>query len=278
MTLIAYLFLRLRPAKIVIRYMCKKSPFRLPVQKEHGKLPSTLFKFERKHLHPIYWSTGRELSCKKSLLGILESLRLFVNTMGALDKSSPPNRNNLMERIQMQFSQKLKTFSWFLMYFRNLGHNLNIFKKRMTLIAYLLLRLRPPNNGVRYMCKKSRFRLPFQKEHGKRVSTLFKFERQHLFHVYWSTGRQFNWKNALLVIYKSLRLFVNTMSAVGKCSLPNRDNLMEAIHMQLFQNLKTFSRFFSAFWKSRLNFEYFQKKDDPPSLFISEATAWEKRR
>ena len=67
------------------------------------------------------------------------------------------------------------------------------------------------------------------------------------------------------------------MSAVDKCSLPNRDNLMQLIHMQLNQKLKNFSWFFSAFSKSRLNFEYFQKKDDAHSLFISEATACEKR-
>ena len=67
------------------------------------------------------------------------------------------------------------------------------------------------------------------------------------------------------------------MSVVDKCSLPNRDNLMQPIHMQMSQKLKTFSRFFSAFSKSRLNFEYFQKKDDAYSLFISEATACEKR-
>ena len=44
------------------------------------------------------------------------------------------------------------------------------------------------------------------------------------------------------------------MSAVDKCSLANRDNLMQPIHMQLSQKLKTFSRFFSAFSKSRLIF------------------------
>ena len=163
------------------------------------------------------------------------------------------------------------------MYFRNLGEILNIFKKRMTLIAYLLLRLRPAKNVVRYMCKKSRFRLPFQKEHGKRVSTLFKSERQHLRHICCSTGRQFSGKKSVLVIWKSLRLFVNTMSAVDKCSLPNRDNLMQLIHMILSQKLKTFSGFFSQFSKSRLNFEYFQKKDNAHSLFICEATAWKNR-
>ena len=67
------------------------------------------------------------------------------------------------------------------------------------------------------------------------------------------------------------------MRAVGKCSLPHRDNLMEPIHMQLSQKLKTFSEFFPAFSKSRLNFERFQNKDDAHSLFISEATACQKR-
>ena len=67
------------------------------------------------------------------------------------------------------------------------------------------------------------------------------------------------------------------MSAVGKCSLSNRDNLMQPIHMQLSQKLKPFSWFFPAFWESRLNFEHCQKKDDAPSLFFSEATACRKR-
>ena len=66
------------------------------------------------------------------------------------------------------------------------------------------------------------------------------------------------------------------MSAVDKCSLPNRDNLMQPIHMQLSEKLKTFSRFFNVYWKSRLSFEYFQKKDDAHSLFISEFTASKK--
>ena len=67
------------------------------------------------------------------------------------------------------------------------------------------------------------------------------------------------------------------MSAVEKCSLPTRDSLMQPIHMHLSQKLKTCSEFFNIFSKSRLSFEYFQKKDDAHSLFISEATACEKR-
>ena len=65
--------------------------------------------------------------------------------------------------------------------------------------------------------------------------------------------------------------------ALTSSFLPNRDNLMQPIHMQLFEKLKTFSGYFNVFSKSRLSFEYFQKKDDAHSLFISEATACEKR-
>ena len=67
------------------------------------------------------------------------------------------------------------------------------------------------------------------------------------------------------------------MSAVDKCCLPNRDNLMQPIHMQLSQKLKTFFCFFNVFSKSRLRFEYSQNKDDTHTLFISEGTACEKR-
>ena len=67
------------------------------------------------------------------------------------------------------------------------------------------------------------------------------------------------------------------MSAVDKCSLPNRDYLMQPILMELSQKLKIFSWFSAAFSKSKLNFEYFQKIDDAHGLFICEARACEKR-
>ena len=66
------------------------------------------------------------------------------------------------------------------------------------------------------------------------------------------------------------------MSADGKYSLLNRDNLTEPIQMQLSRKQKTFSQFFSAFLKSSLNFEHFQKKDDSHSWGICEITDSEK--
>ena len=41
--------------------------------------------------------------------------------MGAIDKRSLPHRDNLMEPIHIQLSQKLKTFCRFISHFRNLG-------------------------------------------------------------------------------------------------------------------------------------------------------------
>ena len=130
---------------------------------------------------------------------------------------------------------------------------MNIFKKKMILIAYLFLRLQPAKNVLRYMCKKSRPRLPFQEEHGKRVSALLKFERQHLYHIYWSMGRQLNRQKSLLVICKILRLFVNILNEVEKYSLPNTEYLTQLNQVQLSQKQNTFLLFFSAFSKSKFN-------------------------
>ena len=59
---------------------------------------------------------------------------------------------------------------------------MKILKKEMTLIADSFLKLRTPENVVRYMSKKSRFKGPFDREHGKRVQTLLQSERQHHYH------------------------------------------------------------------------------------------------
>ena len=42
--------------------------------------------------------------------------------------------------------------------------------------------------------------------------------------------------------------------------------------MQLSQKKNVFPQFFAAFLKSRLNFKYFEKKDDPHLFCILEVT------
>ena len=60
-------------------------------------------------------------------------------------------------------------------------------------------------------------------------------------------------------------MFVNTLTADDKYSLLNRDNLTQQNRTQLSQKTKAFSQFFLAFSKYTLNFEDFEKRDDPDS-------------
>ena len=80
----------------------------------------------------------------------------------------------------------------------------------------------------------------------------------------------------MLVPCNFLRLLVKTLTDDEKYSLLYRENLTQPIQILLSQKRKTFSPFFSAFLKSTLNFEHFQKKDDPHSLIISQITVCEK--
>ena len=69
-----------------------------------------------------------------------------------------------------------------------------------------------------------------------------------------------------------LGLRVNTLATNEKYPVLKRENLTIPIQMQLSQKQKTFFEFFAAFLKFGLNFEQFEKKDDPHSLSISEIT------
>ena len=57
--------------------------------------------------------------------------------------------------------------------------------------------------------------------------------------------------------------YLNTLAADEKYPVLNRDNLTIPIQMQLSEKQKTFSIIFTAFLKCRLNFQYFEIKDDP---------------
>ena len=54
----------------------------------------------------------------------------------------------------------------------------------MTLIADLFPTLRTPENMVRYMSKKSRFKGPFDRKDGKRIQALLGSGQQHFYHIY----------------------------------------------------------------------------------------------
>ena len=74
-----------------------------------------------------------------------------------------------------------------------------------------------------------------------------------------------------------LRLFVKTLTADDKYSGSNMQSLRQIFQTPLSQKQETFSWYFIAFLKCAWNLENFQKKDEYPSLIISEIIDVEKR-
>ena len=62
------------------------------------------------------------------------------------------------------------------------------------------------------------------------------------------------------MIHKILTLFINTLAIDEKRFLLTKDNLTQAIQIQLSQKQKPFFEFLITFSKSILNFEHSQKK------------------
>ena len=67
-----------------------------------------------------------------------------------------------------------------------------------------------------------------------------------------------------------LGLLVNTLDADHKYPVLNTDSLTIPIQIQLSQKQNTFSQLLTRIMKSRLNFKYFQKKDDSHRFCISD--------
>ena len=65
-------------------------------------------------------------------------------------------------------------------------------------------------------------------------------------------------------------MFVNTLTSDDKYSGSNMQNLPQQFQTPLSQKQKNFSAFFIAFLKCAWTLEHFQKKDECPSLIISE--------
>ena len=189
------------------------------------------------------------MSYKKPLLLICKISRLFPDTLSADGKYSLFNRDTLTQPIHMQLSGKEKTFSHLFSEFLKSNWKFEHFqKKKISLIGYVFPKLWTPKNLVKSMSKKSQFKGSFGKQHGKRAQILLKLPWQHLYHIYWSLWMQLTCKNSLLVTWKISRHFPNTLSADGKYSVLNRDNLTLPIQMQLSLKQKFFLIFFLDFW------------------------------
>ena len=113
------------------------------------------------------------------------------------------------------------------------------------------------------MSKKSRFREPPEKQHGKLAQSLLKSASQHLYCIHWSLARKLCSRKSFFLICQILGPLVHTLAADEMYPVLKRDKLTIPIQMQLSQKQKTFDQFFAAFLKFVLNFKHFEEKDDP---------------
>ena len=79
-----------------------------------------------------------------------------------------------------------------------------------------------------------------------------------------------------LVIFSIFRLFVNTLTADDKYSHRNMKIFWQQLQTLLSQKGKTFGRFFIAFLKCAWNLKHSEKKEEYPSLIITDIIASER--
>ena len=115
-----------------------------------------------------------------SLLLTCQSLGLLVNTLAANEKYSVFNRDNLTIAIQIQLSQKKKSFAQFVAWLFKNAINFKYFEKNDDPHRFCNFEITDSQNVVRSMSKKSCFRGLFDNHHGKRAEALLKAASQHL--------------------------------------------------------------------------------------------------
>ena len=127
------------------------------------------------------------------------------------------------------------------------------------------------------MSKWSCFRTPFGNEGVNGFQTLLKSAEHYYYPLFWSIRGKLSCKKSPSVWYEILRLFVNALTADDKYSDSNMQNFPQQFQTPASQKQKTLYGFFIAFLKCAWNLEHFQKKDEYPSVIISEIIDAERR-
>ena len=80
-----------------------------------------------------------------------------------------------MQTIRIHLSRKQKSFSEISAAFLESALSLEHFQRKMTLIAYVFPKLPTTKNVLRQMSKRSRFREPVDRRHGKWAEALIQY-------------------------------------------------------------------------------------------------------
>ena len=120
------------------------------------------------------------------------------------------------------------------------------------------------------MSKRPFFMQRFGRQHVNKYQTLLR-PAWNQFHTTLPLNRHRGSKERLVLVRSGLfGQFVNILTADDMYYCFTRENLAQKVPMQTYLELKTCSRFFIAFLKSTLDFQYFEKKYHSQSLSITD--------
>ena len=177
-------FPKLQTVKNLVRTLSKENRFRTGFGSQHVKSSEILVKTPFERFFHVFPSFSRKLVWKMSPLVLGEILGVFVNTLNPESKYPVQDGENLEIPIQMQLSEKRKTFSQFFLPFLELHQFLNILKREMIIIANIFPKLETVKNLVRTLSKEQCFKTGFGSQHVKASQILAKSPWEHFYHVF----------------------------------------------------------------------------------------------
>ena len=190
--------------------------------------------------------------------------------MAADDKYSCRNMQNFREQLQTLLSEKRKTFSGSFITFLKCAWNLQHFEKKDECLGLIISKSIVSERGCYWNVYQVLLQNTICNQRVNGFQTPLKVARNHYYPFFlWISGK-LCWKMTALLWSKILRVFANTLTADDKYSCRNMQNFLQKIQTLLSRKRKTLSRFFIAFLKCAWNLKHFEKKDDFPSLIISE--------
>ena len=127
-----------------------------------------------------------------------------------------------------------------------------------------------------YASKRFCFSTPFVNQRVNGFERLLKSARHHYFPIFPRIRDKLSCKKFALVTSEIFRLFVNTLPPVVKYSRRNILISWQQLQTPLPQEENTFCWFLIAILKCAWNFEHSEKKEQYPSVIITEIIASEK--
>ena len=164
----------------------------------------------------------------------------------------------------------------FWLYFLNVLEIYNFLKNTKNILAQLLPKFLHPKEMLTEASKRSCFSTPFGNQRVEGFETLLMSARRHYFPLFRQIPDKLSWKKFALVTYEIFLLFVNTLTPDEKCSRRNMQFFFQQLQTLLSQEEKTFRGFFMALPKCAWNLEHSQKKEEYPSLIITEINSSER--